>query len=73
MNGPNVTEQPDSANAGCVQRVVSHSGDCSIFGYGMNVCDCGALRNAIIANKDPYNDELYKAWVRHLDGLHRSG
>jgi hypothetical protein len=29
------------------QRVVRHDGDCSIYGFGMRVCDCGSLRKAI--------------------------
>ena len=53
------------------QRVVRHDGDCSIYGFGMRVCDCGSLRKAIRTVRINGDEAIWKAWLLHLDALSR--
>ena len=60
-------------------KVVKHMGDCSIYacnpknGKSCKICDCGALRKAILhAGESSKFNDLWEAWVQHLDAVEKS-
>jgi len=57
--------------------IVKHTGDCSIWrvhplkNNSCKICDCGALREAIMS-ADERSDDLWDAWSQHLKAIEES-
>ena len=50
---------------------VRHDGDCSIYSYGLDICDCGALRKAIRAGRRNGDETMLIAWITHIAALEK--
>ena len=46
----------------------THRGDCSIYMFECDVCDCGYFREAVSAS-GPKSDEMWEAWAKHTAQL----
>lgn len=50
------------------QTSIEHTGDCSIYGVGVEICDCGAFRRAAFHSVQ----QVVDLWPKHLAAIERS-
>lgn len=64
-----LAQHPEAVGDGGQYR--QHAGDCSIYGSGSNICDCGMFRHNIKLRADPVSQDAL-TWAAHLGAIDRS-